>query len=120
MGAAPHTSRPPLRRFLRLGLARRVRETPRWRRRVGHQEPCHRRRLHAAAGRAAQLLVVHGTKDLSLLPEYAQEAYDAAVGPKELVWIETHNHIELYDQDPYVSEACRMIVDWLGRVLPVP
>jgi hypothetical protein len=25
----------------------------------------------------------------------------------------THNHIELYDQDPYVSEACGHAVRWL-------
>lgn len=60
------------------------------------------------------LLIVHGTTDLALLPEYAQQAYDAAVGPKELIWIETHNHIELYDQDPYVSEACAKVITWLG------
>jgi uncharacterized protein len=29
--------------------------------------------------------------------------------------METHNHIELYDQDPYVSEACRQTVYWLGK-----
>lgn len=75
---------------------------------------------HAALVAPAPLLIVHGTRDLALLPEYAQEAYDAAIGPKELVWIETHNHIELYDHDPYVSEACLVIVDWLGRVLPSP
>jgi fermentation-respiration switch protein FrsA (DUF1100 family) len=57
------------------------------------------------------------TKDLALLPEYAQQVYDAALGPKELVWIETHNHIELYDQDPYVSQACDRIVTWLGSYL---
>jgi uncharacterized protein len=59
------------------------------------------------------LLIVHGTTDFALLPEYAQEAYDAAVGPKELIWLETHNHIELYDQDPYVSEAARLVLRWL-------
>jgi len=51
--------------------------------------------------------------DAALLPEYAQAAYDAALGPKELVWIETHNHIELYDQDPYVSEAAAHAIRWL-------
>jgi fermentation-respiration switch protein FrsA (DUF1100 family) len=63
------------------------------------------------------LLIVHGTTDAALLPELAQAAHDAAIGPKELVWIETHNHIELYDQDPYVSEAVAHVVDWLERVL---
>ena len=65
----------------------------------------------------APLLIIHGTKDLFLLPEYAQQAYDAAVGPKELIWIETHNHIELYDQNPYVSIAAAQAIAWLDRHL---
>lgn len=64
------------------------------------------------------LLVVHGTQDMFTLPAFAQAAYDAALGPKELVWIETSNHVELYDQDPYVSEACGHIVGFLERTLP--
>ena len=64
------------------------------------------------------LLVVHGTRDTALLPEYAQAVYDAAGGPKRLVWVETHNHIELYDQDPYVSLAAGAVVDWLAEHLP--
>ena len=71
--------------------------------------------VHAPLVAPIPLLIVHGTRDTALLPEYAQQAYDAAIGPKELIWIETHNHIELYDHDPYVSEACRQIVSWLGR-----
>jgi len=63
------------------------------------------------------LLIVHGTNDIALLPELAQATHDAATGPKQLVWIETHNHIELYDQDPYVSEAVEHVLGWLGRVL---
>jgi fermentation-respiration switch protein FrsA (DUF1100 family) len=63
------------------------------------------------------LLIVHGTTDTALLPELAQAAYDAARDPKQLVWIETHNHIELYDQDPYVSEATGHVLRWLERVL---
>jgi uncharacterized protein len=66
------------------------------------------------------LLIVHGTTDAVLLPELAQAAYDAANEPKELVWIETHNHIELYDQDPYVSEAVTHVLNWLDRVLAAP
>lgn len=59
------------------------------------------------------LLIVHGTTDTALLPEKAQAAFDAASDPKQLVWIETHNHIELYDQDPYVSEATGKVLAWL-------
>jgi len=65
----------------------------------------------------APLLIVHGTRDLFLLPEYAQAAYDAAIGPKQLVWIGTHNHIELYDQNPYVSQAVEALIPWLDRCL---
>jgi uncharacterized protein len=66
------------------------------------------------------LLIVHGTTDTALLPEKAQAAYDAATGPKELVWIETHNHIELYDQDPYVLEAVGHVLRWLDQAMPAP
>lgn len=73
--------------------------------------------VHAPLVAPTPLLIIHGTKDLFLLPEYAQQAYDAAIGPKELIWIETHNHIELYDQDPYVSEATTQTIKWLNRYL---
>jgi fermentation-respiration switch protein FrsA (DUF1100 family) len=72
---------------------------------------------HAPLVAPTPLLIVHGTRDLFLLPEYAQAAYDAAVGPKQLVWIETHNHIELYDQDPYVSQAVSVVVGFLDTHL---
>ncbi len=72
---------------------------------------------HAPLVAPTPLLIVHGTKDLALLPEYAQQAYEAAIGPKELIWIETHNHIELYDQDPYVSDAARSVIAWLNPYL---
>jgi fermentation-respiration switch protein FrsA (DUF1100 family) len=70
---------------------------------------------HAPLVAPTPLLIVHGTTDLVLPPENAQRAYEAARAPKELVWMETHNHIELYDQDPYVSEASRVVLDWLRR-----
>ena len=73
--------------------------------------------VHAPLLAPTPLLIVHGTKDLFLLPEYAEKAYDAARGPRELVWIETHNHIELYDQDPYVSIAAQIAIEYLGRTL---
>jgi fermentation-respiration switch protein FrsA (DUF1100 family) len=62
------------------------------------------------------LLVVHGTTDTALLPEKAQAAYDAAAEPKRLIWIETHNHVELYDKDPYVSEAVGQVLRWLREL----
>jgi hypothetical protein len=73
--------------------------------------------VHAPLVAPTPLLIIHGTKDLFLLPEYAQQAYEAAIGSKELIWIETHNHIELYDQDPYVTEAAARAIEWLNRYL---
>jgi fermentation-respiration switch protein FrsA (DUF1100 family) len=72
---------------------------------------------HAGLLAPTPLLVVHGTRDFFLLPEYAQATYDAATGPKQLVWIETHNHIELYDQEPYVSEALAAVIPFLDANL---
>jgi fermentation-respiration switch protein FrsA (DUF1100 family) len=71
----------------------------------------------AALVAPAPLLIVHGTNDLFLWPEFAVQAYEAASGDKQLTWIETHNHIELYDQDPFVTEAAGHIVDWLDARL---
>lgn len=60
---------------------------------------------------------MHGTTDEQLLPEFAQAAFDAARGKKRLIWIRTDNHIELYDQDPFVSEAVAHAVTWLEEHL---
>ena len=68
------------------------------------------------------LLVIHGTKDDALLPEYAQAVFDAALdsdrgGTRRLEWIETDNHVQLYDQQPYVPQAVALTVEWLDRYL---
>jgi fermentation-respiration switch protein FrsA (DUF1100 family) len=70
---------------------------------------------HASLVAPTPLMIIHGTTDAALLPEYAQQAYGAAQGRKELIWIETHNHIELYDQNPYVSEAASQAIRWLDE-----
>lgn len=74
---------------------------------------------HAPLVAPTPLMIIHGTIDAALLPEYAQQAYNAAQGRKELVWIDTHNHIELYDQDPYVSEAAGHAIRWLDTHVKV-
>jgi fermentation-respiration switch protein FrsA (DUF1100 family) len=75
---------------------------------------------HASLVDPTPLHIIHGTRDEFLLPEFAQAAYEAASGPKALTWIETHNHIELYDQDPYVSQAVGVLVPWLDGRLKHP
>jgi uncharacterized protein len=73
--------------------------------------------VHAPLVAPTPLLILHGTRDTALLPEFAQAAFDAALGLKQLIWMETHNHIELYDQDPYVSLAASSIIDWLEPIM---
>jgi fermentation-respiration switch protein FrsA (DUF1100 family) len=72
---------------------------------------------HAPLVAPTPMLIVHGTTDLFLWPEFAQQVYDAAGGDKQLAWIDTHNHIELYDQDPYVSRAAAHVIEWLDARL---
>jgi hypothetical protein len=72
-------------------------------------------RAHLIAPRP--LLVVHGTTDVLLPPRYAQEVHDRAGEPKQLAWIETSNHVELYDQAPYVPQALERLVPWLDEHL---
>jgi uncharacterized protein len=72
-------------------------------------------RSHLIAPRP--LLVVHGTTDVLLPPRYAQEVYDRAGEPKQLEWIETSNHVELYDRAPHVPQALERIVPWLDEHL---
>jgi fermentation-respiration switch protein FrsA (DUF1100 family) len=64
------------------------------------------------------LLIVHGTLDEITPPRYAQQAFDAASEPKQLQWIKTTNHVQLYDQEPYVSQALDVLLPWLARHCP--
>ncbi|GAA4261914.1 alpha/beta hydrolase [Dactylosporangium darangshiense] len=51
------------------------------------------------------LLVVHGRVDAYCSPELASAAYEAAPGPKRFEWIDCERHVDLYDQEPYVTQA---------------
>nr|WP_165554258.1 alpha/beta hydrolase [Kribbella capetownensis] len=61
------------------------------------------------------LLVVHGTVDPVISPRYAQQVHASAGEPKTIVWIETSNHIQIYDIEPYVGQATTALIDWLAK-----
>lgn len=63
------------------------------------------------------MLVVHGRTDHYCLPEDAQDVFDAAGEPKRIVWLDTTSHIDLYDQDQYVTPAVAAAAEWLGEHL---
>lgn len=58
------------------------------------------------------LLLVHGRKDEYTTPEQAVAAYDRAGDPRKLVWLDTTNHIDLYDVLRYVEPAVDEAVSW--------
>lgn len=64
------------------------------------------------------LLVVHGTVDLFVPPRYAEQVHAAAGEPKTMVWLETTNHVQLYDIEPYVGKAATALIDWLAESVP--
>ncbi len=63
------------------------------------------------------LLVVHGTTDAYCSPAAAQAVHDRSPGPRTLAWIDTTNHIELYDDDTAVGEAVAHLQAFFGREL---
>jgi fermentation-respiration switch protein FrsA (DUF1100 family) len=63
------------------------------------------------------LLVVHGTVDAYCSPELAQRLHADATGDKTLVWLDCAEHVDLYDVEPYVSQAVDATAGFLRRVL---
>jgi fermentation-respiration switch protein FrsA (DUF1100 family) len=61
------------------------------------------------------LLIVHGRTDAYCSPEGAQAVYDRAGEPKEVLWLDTTNHIDLYDQPMFVEPAIDRIADWFAK-----
>jgi fermentation-respiration switch protein FrsA (DUF1100 family) len=66
---------------------------------------------------ATPLLVVHGKVDAYCAPELATQLHAQATGPKEFVWLDCHEHIDLYDVEPYVTQAVEVTADFLRRHL---
>ena len=63
------------------------------------------------------LLIVHGRTDAFTTPEQARAAFERAGEPKKLVWLDTTNHIDLYDVPGYVDPAVAATVAWFDRHL---
>lgn len=63
----------------------------------------------------APLLIVHGSGDQAIPVTDAEAAFAAAPEPKELLLLDTGNHIELYDDDGYVLPAIDRAVSFFDR-----
>jgi hypothetical protein len=65
---------------------------------------------------ATPLLIVHGKRDDYCSPALAREIYERKPGDdKEILWLDAARHIDLYDQDPYVTRAAEATADFLHR-----
>jgi fermentation-respiration switch protein FrsA (DUF1100 family) len=62
-------------------------------------------------------LIVHGIEDAYCSPDGAREAYDRMAGPKQLVWLDARQHIDLYDTEPYITEAVEAVTTFLANHL---
>ncbi len=63
------------------------------------------------------LLVVHGRIDAYCSPDLARALHDRSPGPKEIHWLDTEEHIDLYDVDPHVTAATAATATFLHRAL---
>jgi uncharacterized protein len=62
-------------------------------------------------------LIVHGRVDDYCPPAGAQDAFSRIDGPKELLWLDTTNHIDLYHQPQYVEPAVERLATWMDEHL---
>jgi uncharacterized protein len=66
---------------------------------------------------ATPLLLVHGRTDAYCSPELARELHERTPGDKEIRWLDTDRHIDLYDAEPYVTQAAEATAAFLSRAL---
>ncbi len=62
-------------------------------------------------------LIVHGVKDAYCSPDGAREAYERMGEPKRIVWLDASLHIDLYDGEPYVTQAVDAVTAFLAEHL---
>jgi uncharacterized protein len=62
-------------------------------------------------------LIVHGRTDDFCAPSGAQAVHDRIDGLKDLVWLDTTNHIDLYDRPAFVGPAVDRVAAWLAEHL---
>ena len=66
---------------------------------------------------ATPLLIVHGNTDAYCSPELARALYERKPGEKEILWLDASQHIDIYDKEPYVTQAAQAASSFLQRKL---
>jgi fermentation-respiration switch protein FrsA (DUF1100 family) len=60
-------------------------------------------------------LIVHGVQDAYCSPDGAREAHGRMGEPKRIVWLDARLHIDLYDTEPYVTQAVEAAAEFLSE-----
>jgi fermentation-respiration switch protein FrsA (DUF1100 family) len=63
------------------------------------------------------LLIVHGERDAYCSPALAQAVYDRTRGDREIRWLDAGLHTDLYDNQPYVTQAAGATAAFFRRWL---
>ena len=61
--------------------------------------------------------VIHGRHDDFCSPEDADGRVQRAAEPKVFHWLETTNHIDLYDNPTFTGPATSLAIEWLRQHL---
>ncbi len=61
--------------------------------------------------------MVHGRVDAYCSPEQAAATFERVGEPKEFLWLDTAKHIDLYDNEPFVTAAVERITAWFEAYL---
>ncbi len=59
------------------------------------------------------LLIVHGKVDAYCSPELAEAMHAETPGDTAIVWLDAGEHVDLYDREPYVSDAVEAVATFL-------
>jgi uncharacterized protein len=65
-------------------------------------------------------LIVHGRRDEFCSPQAARAIHDRLGDRSQLIWLDTTNHIDLYDQPAYVDPAVEHVAAWFDEHLASP
>lgn len=60
-------------------------------------------------------LMVHGRNDVVCSPRRAQSVFERIAGLKEMHWMDTRCHTDLWDGPSFMDEATDAVVKWFGK-----
>ena len=63
----------------------------------------------------ASLQFVRKLSGFTIPSKANQAAFDQASGPKELLWLDAEQHIDLYDTEPFVTQAADATARFLSE-----